>query len=220
MKLVHPYYFREIDFENEEPHTLVVERGSFFRQIITELLYESENGIGDYVLSENNEILNFAKCCSIIMNPFMLDFQNKQIKSGLQKQAVELLNTENETADIICQINQLGLRVANQFGLPVTIKQDIGVSDLVKLLDFKIDTGDLSFTEQIIEFCKLSRDLSETKLFIIINIKDYMDPDEFMLTMDMFRNEKINLLMLENRQHPLMDDLQNTIIVDSDYCII
>ena len=220
MKLVHPYYFHEIDFENEEPHTLVVERGSFFRQIITELLYESENGVGDYVLSENNEILNFAKYCSIIMNPFMLDFQNKQIKSGLQKQAIALLNTENETADIIYQINQLGLRAANQFGLPVTIKQDIGVSDLVKLLDFKIDTGDLSFTEQIIEFCKLSRDLAGTKIFITINMKDFLDPDEFMLTVDMLRNEKINLLMLENRQHPLMDDPHNMTIVDNDYCII
>ena len=220
MKLVHPYYFHEIDFENEEPHTLIIERASFFRQIISELMYEAETGIGDYVLSQNYEVLDFAKYCSVIVDPFSLDYQNKQIKNGLQKQAVELLSVESELPDIIHRINQLGLRIANQFSPPVAIKQDIGISDITTILDFRIDISDLSFAEQLLEYCKISRDLAGVKMFITIHLKEYLDPEEYQQIIEMFCNEKLLLLMLESRQHPLIDDPTNTIIVDNDYCII
>ena len=60
MKLANSKFFETLDFEKES-QTLVVENVELLRTIILQLKFQINNRIGDFILSDNDEILDISK---------------------------------------------------------------------------------------------------------------------------------------------------------------
>ena len=59
-------------------------------------LYEQIHGAeGEFILSDDDKILNLEKTTEMIIDPFLLDFQNRQIQKTLYAELCELaINSE------------------------------------------------------------------------------------------------------------------------------
>ena len=58
------------------------------------------------------------------------------------------------------------------------------------------------------------------KLLVTINLKDYVDHEEYVELMKFFQNKKIPLLMIERHQHEELDDISHLTIIDKDLCVL
>lgn len=218
MKLAHPYYFDPITIEEADPATLVIENNRQFRNVIDNLIEQHETDFGDYVLSEENDILSLSKECLIISDPFNLNFESRQIKSKLL-QSVMSDSTDNHYLDLISSINLLGAELCQQSRYSIIYNTNISLSDLLKWMDFKIDTYQLNRIEQILEYINVHVELLSKKLIIAVGLKDYLDDAEYYELIKILEYKHIRILFLEHRTHRF-DDRNHTRIIDEDLCVI
>ena len=80
MILVNPNYFDPISITEEYPETLVVEDNFYYRSILTDMIEQLKTGKGDFVLSENEEIIS---CQNIQIVTDLLIEQQRQDSSRL-----------------------------------------------------------------------------------------------------------------------------------------
>ena len=102
----------------------------------------------------------------------------------------------------------------------MSYNQTIQNEDILKLLDFKIDLTGYDELEIIVAYIKMCRELMNHKAVITVNLKDFLDKEDFMLLMKEISNLKIPLLMIERHTHEGLDRLDHLRIVDRDLCVI
>ena len=84
MKITNFKYFKPLEITVEQPKTLVIEDPVYYRKIISELIYQSESNIGEFVLfDEKDKNYDIGKNCLIITNIFDYVSLEKQIKSKI-----------------------------------------------------------------------------------------------------------------------------------------
>lgn len=108
MKLAHFALETPISWSGDKVCTLVLENNKFFRDAVLQLVDEANGGTGNFVLSENNEILPFEKTAEIITDVFSLDAAlNKSVVTGLQKDVAQYAQFEmqEELSDVFAKIN-------------------------------------------------------------------------------------------------------------------
>jgi len=219
MRITNPKYFDPIEISGC-PETLIIDEGKVFRQIVSELLTQVQNDVGDYVLYDNGEIREMSKNCMIITDNFQYSDNSRQIKSKLQQLLAEEISGDKITTDVISAIIRYGIAVGEKTIYPITFKTDLSASDIIKMLNVGIDISDMSDLEKLIEYLKLCKEFLKLKFIILINIKDIMNDaeyDEFIKTLQYL---KISTLMIERHEHPSIDDKDHTRIIDSDLCVI
>ena len=53
-----------------------------------------------------------------------------------------------------------------------------------------------------------------------VNLKDYVDNDEYIELIKFFKNKKIPTLMIERYTHEELDDISHIRIIDEDLCVL
>ena len=218
MKLVHPYYIDLLEIKEDSPETLVIERPEYFRKVINELVIQCNTGYGDFVLSEGTQTLQLNKECMLISDIFNLGFDNRSLKTKLQQILVEECQ-ENMLEPIISEINQLGAELCSTSRYPITFNMNLTITDLVKMLDFSVDSEPMDELERLLEYISMNCELLGKNLVIVLGIKDLMSRDEYTEFIKMMQYRKIKLLMIEHQQHDY-DDLRHLRIIDNDLCVI
>ena len=84
MKLANSKFFETLEFECGS-QTLVVENVELLRTIILQLKFQINNKIGDFILSDNDEILDISKNILLITDVFEISGLSKQLKNKLQQ---------------------------------------------------------------------------------------------------------------------------------------
>lgn len=219
MKFVHPYYFQPIEIESEFPVTLVMENPKMFRKTIFELIDQCNGYDGNFILSENNEILDLSKACVVISDICQQDFMNHDIRNKVQKILESEITGEDETISLLSSIEQFGVRVADSFKYPLKYKITLQPCDLIKFLGFEIDEEDALPLERLIDFLEIYENLLNRKLVVTVNLKEYFSEDEYCIFQKDITNRQINVLMLERHVHSF-DDTEHRIIIDQDLCEI
>ena len=107
MKLVNPKYFEPIEINEENPQTLIIENNRLFRKAVFEMISQCENSVGEYVLSEENDIINFGKQTMVITDLFSMNFELKQIKTKINQVLIEDVDDEI-IREVISKLNELG----------------------------------------------------------------------------------------------------------------
>lgn len=83
LKLAYVDLSRPIELDYQKATEWVIESPELFVQY-TQMLYQQMEGAeGEFILSENDEILDFSKQAEIILNPFGLDFNDRRIQKKL-----------------------------------------------------------------------------------------------------------------------------------------
>ena len=221
MRLVNSKYFDVINISDENPETLVLENPNHFMGVLQSLKYQCETDEGDYVLSDENfRILPLSKSLIVIKDFLDFELYSKQLKNKLLGLISTNYNDLDSQKDVIANLNELAVEIVNNLPYSISCKQTINFTDLIKFLDFSFDYSGFTVWEQFSEYVSTIFDLLDYKILVTVNLKDYVDNDEYIELIKFFKNKKIPTLMIERYTHEELDDISHIRIIDEDLCVL
>ena len=221
MRLVNPKYFDVINISDENPETLVLENPNHFMGVLQSLKFQCETDEGDCVLSDENfRILPLSKSLIVIKDFLDFELYSKQLKNKLLGLISTNYNDLDSQKDVIANLNELAVEIVNNLPYSISFKQTINFTDLIKFLDFSFDYSGFTVWEQFSEYVSTIFDLLDYKILVTVNLKDYVDNDEYIELIKFFKNKKIPTLMIERYTHEELDDISHIRIIDEDLCVL
>lgn len=207
-----------LEFEENTVNTLIIENPIFYRTFISNILEQMDNNASEFMLSEGNSILDFSKNISVITDMFRIDFDTRTINNKVLQEANEVSKTSFDTGKLISELNILASKIATGMALDVTFSEISDLSGVLKLFNFVIDSGSLTLGEKIMEYITLSSTFFGKRLFIILNLKSVLSPDEQEDFFKMLCYKKINVLLIESKQYEFNSAHEKIRIIDKDLC--
>lgn len=220
MKLVHNESGLCIEFKENEIQVIIIENPKTYEGFVSEIRKQVAGEEGGFVYSDDN-ILNMSKCVEFVIDPWSIDADSKKIKNSLYQLINEeaLDNLYDDFLETRRVIQQYMENLLDRMPYSMDYNGDIGIPDLVKVVDVHIDSEANSFAEKIAEYMKLVADICQIKLLVFCNLKSYLSDDELIALYQEANYKKINILMLESHMRtPLTNE--KTTIIDKDNCII
>lgn len=221
MTLAYPLLQEPLVFEENRIQVLVVEAPLELRKMILSLQQQEAGQEGEFVLGEKWQPVEISKYATLVTDPFTLDFEAKKIATKLAQQALTVAKEEyGETfRGLLSKLNALAAEISTMLDFEVTFSEMESPEALVKQMNFHIDRQLLEFPESLLEYMKLQRRVFGKKLMIFYNLKACLTEEEVSLLYKAVKYEKIQLLLLEDRQRPGGEGDENVTIIDKDLCI-
>lgn len=224
MKIINKNWQRKIEIEDNIIYTLVFENKKYYRENIIELINQDKGNEGSYILSNDNKEISFDKNSYIITDIFNIDINNKKvltkIYSSLLKEIVEDISSYNElTTNIRVYFEKL---IFNS-SLEIEQGEEIDMSSLLKLGDFKIHVENDDILEKFLKFLKVLSELCSYKIIFVVGLHTVFTQDEIIEIYKEVCLNKINIINIEYQQ---FNNLSNenykeiVYIFDGDNCEI
>ena len=210
MKLVNANLLIELDIEENMPALLVVENPSILTEIVEGLYASSHGEEGDFILTEGNRELSIDKTVEIIVNPFAIDFNSRQIQNKLYNVMLAAGNQYEETK---AQIQTMVLRFLEMIirDLPYEM---IGCNDMLdlqrlfKMYDVRLEPDCFTVLERLTEYTKVMTRLLRKELIVLVNICCYLSECDLRA-----------FAFIESQERRFLFSV-GTYIIDHDKCII
>ncbi|MCQ2082618.1 MAG: type II-A CRISPR-associated protein Csn2 [Lachnospiraceae bacterium] len=221
MKLVNPRMNIFCDVKENEIQVLVIENPKIFVSAISEIKNLIDGNNGEFILSDDLSEIEWKKSVEIIIDPWLIDFNSKRIKSTMYKTLAEIANENlylkynSLKTELISYMEEAILSVP--YGLEYNT--EIEESALFKFLDLRVQISDENFITRIIEYINIIASICFVKVLFFVNIKSYLTSEELMEIYKTAKYNKIQLFLIENHVSNKIDDEIITII-DKDNCII
>lgn len=219
MKLSCVRFQNQIIFDEKSINVLIIENPGELSYFICEIIDEINGDDGDLCLSDDLNIIDFSKGVELIINPFVLNTNNKymigKLHSDLKKKAYDSDNyvqiNEMKTA-LVSTINTFLMNEVQS----LTFSEEVDVVGLFKLLDIKFDQSE-SLLENICDYITVYKEYTEVQLFVFVNLKSFLSGDEINKLYDFVLYKKIQILLIENKVYENKNN-EKIKIIDSDLC--
>ncbi|MCM1306196.1 MAG: type II-A CRISPR-associated protein Csn2 [Bacteroides sp.] len=220
MKLAHYNFDTPFEWTGHNVCSLVIENPKFYREIVAELFEQSQIGEGEFVLSDENKIIEFDKNSEIIGNLFDVDIcSNKTVINAIIKEAAECAANRfsSELADMYKHINQVLSDICFESASELTFDEINDITLLLKAYHLRPDIEQLSFAERLISYMEICQKYAKKRLFITINLRACLSDEDAESFYNSLVYRKINLLSIECANHKnLACEKRKTI--DEDLC--
>lgn len=223
MKLVHPDFFCPIDFEKNKIPVLILENQIIFRNFLEELKNQLRGEEGSWILSEQGNILKLTQYCSMIIDPFSLDINQKKILMSVYSKLEKEVNTTELIVrwnTILSSLFHLSDELMDAVDYELNYRNTIDIIDFFKFLDIRFCKNTESLIELFIDYCNLTREVIGVKLFILINIKAYLTNTELLYLYEQAFYKDYKLLLIESKESEEKNIYENITIIDKDGCVI
>lgn len=224
MKIINKNWQRKIEIEDNIIYTLVFENKKYYRENIIELINQHKGNEGSYILSNDNKEISFDKNSYIITDIFNIDINNKKvlskIYSSLLKEIVEDISSYNELST---NIRVYFEKLIFNSSLEIEQGEEIDMSSLLKLGDFKIHVENDDILEKFLKFLKVLSELCSYKIIFVVGLHTVFTQDEIIEIYKEVCLNKINIINIEYQQ---FNNLSNenykeiVYIFDEDNCEI
>ena len=219
MKLANSKFFETLDFEKES-QILVVENIELLRTIILQLKFQINNKIGDFILSDNDEILDISKNILLITDVFEISSLSKQLKSKLQQYVESSYDNDDLYRDVYHKLIEFGNDLINSVPYPLCFSQSLTKIDIIKMLDIQLEHNYSSLLEAVIDYIDIFSQIIKTKLFVFVSLRSFLTDEEFNNFMKIMDYKGIRVLLIE-RYLSLDNVMNNNVhIIDKDLCVI
>jgi CRISPR-associated protein, csn2 family len=219
MKLANSKFFETLEFECGS-QTLVVENVELLRTIILQLKFQINNKIGDFILSDNDEILDISKNILLITDVFEISGLSKQLKNKLQQYVESSYDNDDLYQDVYQKLIEFGNDLTNSSPYPLCFNQEISKFDIIKLLDIQFEHNYSSLLEEVIDYIDIFSQIIKTKLFVFVSLRSFLTDEEFNNFMKIMDYKGIRVLLIE-RYLSLDNGINNNVhIIDKDLCVI
>ena len=219
MKLANSKFFETLEFECGS-QTLVVENVELLRTIILQLKFQINNKIGDFILSDNDEILDISKNILLITDVFEISGLSKQLKNKLQQYVESSYDNDDLYQDVYQKLIEFGNDLTNSSPYPLCFNQEISKFDIIKLLDIQFEHNYSSLLEEVIDYIDIFSQIIKTKLFVFVSLRSFLTDEEFNNFMKIMDYKGIRVLLIE-RYLSLDNVMNNNVhIIDKDLCVI
>ena len=219
MKLAYSKFFETLDFEKQS-QTLVVENVELLRTIIYQLKFQINNKIGDFILSDNDEILDISKNILMITDVFEISSLSKQLKNKLQQYVETSYDNDDLYQDVYQKLIEFGNDLINSAPYPLCFSQSLTRIDIIKILDIQLEHNYSSLLEEVIDYIDIFSQIIKTKLFVFVSLRSFLTDEEFKNFMKIMDYKGIRILLIE-RYLSLDNGINNNVhIIDNDLCVI
>ena len=224
MKIINKNWQRKIEIEDNIIYTLVFENKKYYRENIIELINQDKGNEGSYILSNDNKEISFDKNSYIITDIFNIDINNKKVLSKIYSSLLR------EIVEDVSSYNKLSTNIRVYFeklifnsSLEIEQGEEIDMSSLLKLGDFKIHVENDDILEKFLKFLKVLSELCSYKIIFVVGLHTVFTQDEIIEIYKEVCLNKINIINIEYQQ---FNNLSNenykeiVYIFDEDNCEI
>lgn len=224
MKIINKNWQRKIKIEDNIIYTLVFENKKYYRENIIELINQHKGNEGSYILSNDNKEISFDKNSFIITDIFNIDINSKRVLTKiynlLLKEIVEDISSYNELST---NIRVYFEKLIFNSSLEIEQGEEIDMSSLLKLGDFKLYVEQDDILEKFVKFLKVLTELCGCKIIFVVGLHTVFTQDEIIEIYKEVCLNKINIINIEYQQ---FNNLSNenykeiVYIFDKDNCEI
>ncbi len=221
MKLKLPGINQVFEEDSRYVNEIIIENPNLFSSILRDLYNQSQGDDGEAVLSENDKPLSIAKSMEVLDRfiPFELSKKNLITKliSELDKKAQEPDNYQT-TMEILSGVEKYLTDLSFELNCDILFNS-INTASLIKSAGVSFYEDYDSLGEKIIDYFELVREFDKRKLFILVNIRSYMDDLEFEKFIETVINHEYSVILLETKESMAIKGIKRYII-DKDLCEI
>lgn len=211
----------ELMFKENQINVLVIESPEVLTRLAGDIWMQVTGLTGSWILSEESKELNIVKTIECVYNPFTIDFNNKKVINAIYKKLTSIANDELfiETTKLNSHIMQFLEKLTYYESCELEYNLDLDVSGLMKVFNVKVSEHSGVLVEKVVEYIKLMSRVCDIKVFVFLNFKQFLTSDELLRLYKECVYEKVNLLLIENANTPLLE-YEKKIIIDRDLCLI
>ena len=224
MMIINKNWQRKIEIEDNIIYTLVFENKKYYRENIIELINQHKGNEGSYILSNDNKEISFDKNSYIITDIFNIDVNSKRvltkIYNSLLKEIVEDISSYNELSTYIRVYFE---KLIFNSSLEIEQNEEIDMSSLLKLGDFKIHVENDDILEKFVKFLKVLTELCSYKIIFVVGLHNVFTQDEIIEIYKEVCLNKINIINIEYQHFKNLsnEDYREIVyIFDKDNCEI
>lgn len=201
MKIINKNWQRKIEIEDNIIYTLVFENKKYYRENIIELINQHKDNEGSFILSNDNKEISFDKNSYIITDIFNIDINNKKvlskIYSSLLKEIVEDISSYNELST---NIRVYFEKLIFNSSLEIDQGEEIDMSSLLKLGDFRVHVENDDILEKFLKFLKVLIELCGCKIIFVVGLHNVFTNAEIIKIYKEVCLNKINIINIEYQQ--------------------
>lgn len=222
MKLSHPALSAPIEFKENQINILVIENKELLLNMIKELV-DSQDGAetDNFVLSEENTILNMT-VVDTITDIFKIDLNSKKVINKLLSIVSQIANEEQyfaETASITGEIYALCDKLTGELEYSVVCDEP-SVADIIKACNIHFDLDENDLCDTLSEYFSVMSELAKIKLFIIVNLHQFIPASTIEELYKDIQYKKHNILLIETQEPEERLSCERYRIIDDDLCDI
>lgn len=223
MKLTHTELEKQLVFETGKAVEWIIESPASFSKYIRDLYEIMQDNKGKFTLSDEDEIIDFQKYAELIIDPFLLDFHNRQIQKKLYAELQNLAVGSEfylQTQELKSQIQKYFIDLEYASGYDLEIADEIDLPAIFKAVGIQLDGGnEETLFERIAIYIKIMAELLKKKLVILVNSRSYLTSDQIDQIAELCMYSEVGLLLIENVQRDFSKK-RNYCIIDCDECCI
>ena len=198
MKIINKNWQRKIEIEENTIYTLVFENKRYYRENIIELINQHKGNEGSFIISNNSKEIEFAKDSHIITDIFSIDINSKKVLTKIYSSLLKLV------VEDVYRYNELSTNIKVYFeklifdsSLEIEQGEEIDMSSLLKLGDFKIHVDNDDILEKFIKFLKVLTELCNCKIIFVVGLHNVFTIDEIKEVYKEVCLNKINIINIE-----------------------
>lgn len=223
MKLTHTELEKQLVFETGKAVEWIIESPASFSKYIRDLYEIMQDNEGKFTLSDEDEIIDFQKYAELIIDPFLLDFYNRQIQKKLYAELQNLAVGSEfylQTQELKSQIQKYFIDLEYASGYDLEIADEIDLPAIFKAVGIQLDSGnEETLFERIAAYIKIMAELLKKKLIILVNSRSYLTSNQIDQIAELCMYSEVALLLIENVQRDFSKK-RNYCIIDCDECCI
>lgn len=223
MKLTHTELEKQLVFETGKAVEWIIESPASFSKYVRDLYEIMQDNEGKFTLSDEDEIIDFQKYAELIIDPFLLDFHNRQIQKKLYAELQNLAVGSEfylQTQELKSQIQKYFIDLEYASGCDLEIADEIDLPAIFKAVGIQLDSGNEEILfERIAVYIKIMAELLKKKLVILVNSRSYLTSDQIDQIAELCMYSEVGLLLIENVQRDFSKK-RNYCIIDCDECCI
>lgn len=223
MKLTHKNLEKQLIFETGKAVEWIIESPVSFSIYVQQLYKQIHGEEGEFILSDDDKILSLEKTAELIIDPFLLDFQNRQIQKTLYTELYELAVSSElfqQTQEIRTNLQKYFIDIEYASRYDLKIDDNIDIMAMLKAVGVQLDYGnEENLFERLVSYLKVLSELLKKKLVILVNSQSYLQKEQIDQIVEFCMYHEISLLMIESVQRGYSEK-RNYCIIDQDDCCV
>ena len=211
----------DMELKKDYPSFIIVENPIIKRTLVEDIWKQTKGLEGSSIISEKGRELLFTKHIELVLNPLNIDFNSRKIKTKLLQESKEILMEFEQHLFISVKTKTMELfeKIIEKMPYPLEYKTQIDPEDYLKIGDIHIVPEETDFLERLISYMKIMQQACNVKVFILVDLYDYLERSELMEIIKSSIYCDITLLFIESKECGNLEKKYTTII-DSDCCVI
>lgn len=221
MKMVYPEIQKVFDTDIDSVNSIIIEEQSLMFDICMDIYNQTQGHEGKTIVSVDDKPLDISKNVELLVQFIPFELNKKNLINKLITRAENLANEPEYYENTMTEMANLEkyLWEITDFLEGNIIFSKLSVSNLFKMVGMEFEDDYKSIGEKVIDYMELVREYDRNKLFILVNIRSFIDDMEFEKLLDTILRKQLDVIIFENCEKAICVN-EHRFIVDNDLCEI